>query len=251
MAAGLGIFWVFSRVQHSTELSPLLVQQLDRLWDIATISMREQKTIRAEKALLTILRFDEKNASAYNRLGILYAKSKQFKEAIECFEIAQSLDSSANGLHNAGLIYFETGNYSKAALAFEQAIAIEGDLPQRYIAYAKAQEKLGDFEKAISALETAFEIDKSPITLKYIADIYQQVGDEDKLNETKERILRVIWMRRAMQGKKPKAIGAGGRAASPQSARQQKARQQARARQTVAANRPRANGRRTARPAKG
>lgn len=209
IAASVGIFFIFGRVEQSTELSPLLVQQLDRLWDIATISMREQKTIRAEKALLTILRFDEKNASAYNRLGILYAKSKQFKEAIECFEIAQSLDSSANGLHNAGLIYFETGNYSKAALAFEQAIAIEGDLPQRYIAYAKAQEKLANFDKAISALETAFEIDKSPITLKYILDIYQQIGDEEKAKETKERLARVIWMRRAMTGKQPRAIGSG------------------------------------------
>jgi len=209
LLAGVGIFWVFGRTQQSTELSPLLVQQLDRLWDIATISMREQKSMRAEKALLTILRFDEKNASAYNRLGILYAKSKQFKEAIECFEIAQSLDSSANGLHNAGLIYFETGNYSKAALAFEQAIAIEGDLPQRYIAYAKAQEKMGNYEKAIEALETAFEIDKSPVTLKYIADIYQQIGDEEKVHETKERILRVVWMRRSMQNKRQKALGIG------------------------------------------
>ena len=99
------------------------------------------KYLRAEKALLTILRVDEKNATAYNRLGILYAKQKAYKDAIECFEIAQSLEPSASSLHNVGLIYYETENYEKASLAFEQALEMEDDLAARYIAYAKVQEK--------------------------------------------------------------------------------------------------------------
>ena len=66
--------------------------QMKKLWDIAKVSMKERKTLRAEKALLTILKFDETNAAAYNRLGILYAKSQNYDEAIECFEIAQSLE---------------------------------------------------------------------------------------------------------------------------------------------------------------
>jgi tetratricopeptide (TPR) repeat protein len=222
-ATAIFIFIVIGREQKTTELSPILAKQLDRLWDIATISMREQKTIRAEKALLTILRFDEKNASAYNRLGILYAKSKQFKEAIECFEIAQSLDSSANGLHNAGLIYFETGNYAKAALAFEQAIVLEGDLPQRYIAYAKAQEKLANFDKAITALETAFELNKSPIALKYIADIYQKLGDQQKFTETRDRLRYAVWMRRATAGKAVKQLSSGSAASKTTSTARPKA----------------------------
>ena len=83
--------------------------QVKKLWGIAQTSMRERKPLRAEKALLTILKLDEKNAAAYNRLGILYAKGQKFDEAIECFEIAQSLDENASSLHNVGLIYLETG----------------------------------------------------------------------------------------------------------------------------------------------
>ena len=44
--------------------------QMKKLWNAAQTSMREHKPLRAEKALLTILKFDEKNAAAYNRLGI-------------------------------------------------------------------------------------------------------------------------------------------------------------------------------------
>lgn len=50
--------------------------QMKRLWSAAQTSMRDHKPLRAEKALLTILKFDEKNAAAYNRLGILYAKEQ-------------------------------------------------------------------------------------------------------------------------------------------------------------------------------
>ena len=127
----------------ATDLPEKISDKLDQLWSIAQESLQTHKYLRAEKALLTILRIDERNASAYNRLGILYAKQKSLKDAIECFEIAQSFEPSASSLHNVGLIYFETENYEKAALAFEQALAIEDEVASRHIAYAKVQEKLG------------------------------------------------------------------------------------------------------------
>ena len=65
--------------------------EIKKLWTIAKDSMNSRKTLRAEKALLTILKLDETNAAAYNRLGILYAKAQNYDEAIECFEIAQYL----------------------------------------------------------------------------------------------------------------------------------------------------------------
>src|SRR5882724_7112297 len=50
--------------------------RMGKLWDIAHQGMRENRLLRAEKALLTILKIDERNAAAYNRLGILYANKK-------------------------------------------------------------------------------------------------------------------------------------------------------------------------------
>src|SRR3712207_3228407 len=94
--------------------------RMGKLWDIAHQGMRENRFLRAEKALLTILKIDEKNAAAYNRLGILYAKQKEYRDAIDCFEIASSIEATASSLHNLGLIYYETENYEKAGIAFEQ-----------------------------------------------------------------------------------------------------------------------------------
>ena len=162
--------------------------QLKKLWSLAQTAMRERKPLKAEKALLTILKFDEKNAAAYNRLGILYAKEKHFKEAIECFEIAQSLDNNASSLHNVGLIYYETGKYEKAAMAFSQAIDMEGDQPARYIAYSKALEKLGERNKAIEALETAYSLNPTTVILRHLLELYEHNNDTVNIEITKGRI---------------------------------------------------------------
>jgi tetratricopeptide (TPR) repeat protein len=168
--------------------SPHFDAQMKKLWSIAQDSMKERKPLRAEKALLTILKFDEKNAAAYNRLGILYAKEQKFDEAIECFEIAQSLDDNPSSLHNAGLIYLETGAYEKAEMAFKQALELEGGVPARFIALAKAEEKLGKRKEAIDALESAYELEASTTTLRQILALYEASGDEEGIEDTTLRI---------------------------------------------------------------
>jgi tetratricopeptide (TPR) repeat protein len=174
------------------ELPSRITDKLDRLWEIAQESLREKKYLRAEKALLTILRVDERNATAYNRLGILYSKQQAYEDAIECFEIAQSLEPSASSLHNVGLIYYETEAYDKAALAFEQALSMEDDLAARHIAYAKVQEKLGNNKRMITSLERAVELEKNPQTLTILADAYDRAGQEELSADLREQAAKMI-----------------------------------------------------------
>ena len=173
--------------------------KIDKLWRVAQEAIIDKKYLRAEKVLLTILRFDERNSTAYNRLGIIYAGQKKFNDAIECFEIAQSLESSASSLHNVGLIYLETENYQKAALAFEQALEIEDSVPTRYIAYARALEKMGKDKLAISALEKAIELDERPQTLRTLGSLYLKVENIEKAKEVKEKLESLKDNRRAIK----------------------------------------------------
>ncbi len=188
------------------EKSPKYTAQMKKLWQIAQTSMKERKPFRAEKALLTILKFDEKNAAAYNRLGILYAKGQKYDEAVECFEIAQSLDNNPASIHNAGLIYLETGAYEKAEMAFLQAIELEGDVPARFIALAKAEEKLGKTKKAVEALENAYELDPNVNTLRQILAIYENADDVEATLATAARIEEQIMKDNAAKAKKAKKI---------------------------------------------
>ena len=153
--------------------------------------MRENRLLRAEKALLTILKMDEKNAAAYNRLGILYAKQKEYRDAIDCFEIASSIEPTASSLHNLGLIYLETENYEKAAAAFEQALKLEDGLAARHIEYAKVHEKLGNDKIVLSELERAVELEpnKESFTLLFKAYESREMHEEAAIIEKKLQTL--------------------------------------------------------------
>ena len=199
IALSIYIFWKKSDEVLKNTLPDNLSAKIDKLWRVAQEAIIDRKYLRAEKVLLTILRFDERNATAYNRLGIIYAGQKQFDDAIECFEIAQSLESSASSLHNVGLIYLETENYQKAALAFEQALEIEDNMPTRYIAYARALEKLGKDKLAISALEKAAELDERPQILRSLGALYLKVEDLEKAKEIKDKLESLKDDRRALK----------------------------------------------------
>jgi len=175
--------------------------KMGKLWDIAHQGMRENRFLRAEKALLTILKIDQKNAAAYNRLGILYAKQKEFKDAIDCFEIASSIEPTASSLHNLGLIYYETENYQKAATAFEQALKLEEELAARHIAYAKVQEKLGNIKLMLQGLERAVELEPNKESYTLLKSAYEQADMQAEADLVQDKLNKLI-----MPAGRPKRI---------------------------------------------
>jgi superkiller protein 3 len=175
--------------------------RLTKLWEIAHHGMRENRLLRAEKALLTILKIDEKNAAAYNRLGILYAKQREYKDAIDCFEIASSIEPSASSFHNLGLIYYETENYHKAATAFEQALRLEDNLAARHIAYAKVQEKLGNDKLMLQELEKSAELEPNKESFTLLARAYEQQGMTEEAGAVNKQLAKL-----ALPAGKPKRV---------------------------------------------
>lgn len=194
------------RNDEPVKMPTKLEQQLNKLWDISLGAIKDKKYLRAEKALLTILRVDERNARAYNRLGILYAKQGQFDDAIECFEITQSLEPSASSLHNVGLIYYEVGKYDRAAQAFEQALQREDNVASRHIAYAKVLEKLGDNKRMITELEKAVNLERNPQSLGILADALGRVGENDKADKIRKLADRMRSRGNNTRIKQPKKV---------------------------------------------
>lgn len=189
----IGLMIVFWKPKsEESQKSSKLTEQLGKLWDISQKSIREKKYLRAEKALLTLLRVDERNARAYNRLGILYAKQQQYDDAIECFEIAQSLQPSASSLHNVGLIYYEVGKLDKAALAFEQALEMEEDIASRHIAYAKVLEAEGHTKLVIQHLERAVELEKNPQSVELLADALESDGQDERAEKLRMVAIKMV-----------------------------------------------------------
>jgi len=177
--------------------------RLGILWDIAHEGMRQNRLLRAEKALLTILKIDNKNAPAYNRLGILYAKQKEYKDAIDCFEIASSIEPTPTSIHNLGLIYYETENYQKALQAFELALKMEDNLATRHIAYAKVLEKLGNTKLMISELEKASELEPNEESFSLLKKAYEDLSMHE---ESKQIDLKIKRLQLSMRVNRPKRV---------------------------------------------
>lgn len=183
---------VHVRDDEFANVSRKVGDRLGKLWDIAHQGMRENRFLRAEKALLTILKIDEKNAAAYNRLGILYAKQKEFRDAIDCFEIASSIEATPSSLHNLGLIYYETENYEKAAVAFEQALKLEDNLAARHVAYAKVQEKLGNDKLMFQELEKAAELEPNKETYTLLYKAYISHDMQAEADQIADRLRKLV-----------------------------------------------------------
>lgn len=189
---GLGFLTVRSFNKQAPEIEVHnFGDKVSKLWNVVHQGMRDNRLLRAEKALLTILRIDEKNAAAYNRLGILYAKQKEYKDAIDCFEIACSIEPTASSLHNLGLIYYETENYEKAVTAFEEALKLEDGLAARHIALAKALEKLGNPKAMIEKLEHAAEIEPNRETYAILSRSYKSLGMEAKADLIDDKLSKL------------------------------------------------------------
>jgi tetratricopeptide (TPR) repeat protein len=195
IVAAFGVLAITStrlRADELNDVSRKVGDRMGKLWDIAHQGMRENRFLRAEKALLTILKIDEKNAAAYNRLGILYAKQKEYRDAIECFEIASSIEATPSSLHNLGLIYYETENYEKAGIAFEAALKLEEGLAARHVAYAKVNEKLGNEKLMFDSLKRAVELEPNKETYTLLKQAYEERSMQAEADMINEKLKRLI-----------------------------------------------------------
>ncbi len=188
----MGLLHTRKRTEEDTDITRRVGDRIGKLWDVAHQGMRENRFLRAEKALLTILKIDEKNAAAYNRLGILYAKQKEYRDAIDCFEIASSIEATPSSLHNLGLIYYETENYERAGIAFEQALKLEENMAARHVAYAKVSEKLGNEKLMFAALERAIELEPNKETYSLLQKAYIERGMEAEADMVGEKLKKLI-----------------------------------------------------------
>ena len=191
-ALAIASLWLLAKPQQTDEPNKNLMQgQLKRLWLDAYHNLMQNDVGRAERSLLALLKLDTKNVAAYSRLGIIYARQGLNKEAIECFEISSSLDKGPVPLHNLALAYMNTKQYEKAARAFEHAIERDPDNPSRYIALAKALERMEDPKAAIKQLEKAHKIEPGSQGSTMLANAYRQIGAPDLAEEVENESLKL------------------------------------------------------------
>lgn len=81
---------------------------------------------RAEDSYLRAVAINPNDPKVYNRLGAIYLKNKNFKDALESFEVARDLDGGRASRHyNVALAAYESKDFVKAKSAIDNALRLD------------------------------------------------------------------------------------------------------------------------------
>jgi len=118
----------------------------------------EQK--RAESLYLKILAKEPDDATLYNKLGLIYLRDKNYKDAKSALKQALKLEPENDTFHNnLGLLYYEMEDYDAAIEAYEKSMAINDKLPSRLVNLGLAYFMTKKYRKAADCYEKAIILD--------------------------------------------------------------------------------------------
>jgi tetratricopeptide (TPR) repeat protein len=109
-----------NEIQRETLLSD------DALLNEGDDYLQSGKFKEAERAYLRGVAKNPKNPRLYNRLGAIYLKQRNYRDALEAFEAARDFDGSKASRHyNVALAAWQLGRLAKAREAIAMAIKLE------------------------------------------------------------------------------------------------------------------------------
>lgn len=109
------------------------------------------------------LKLDRRNADAYRELAQVYERTGLLKEAEMTFQKAISLRPNFWAAHNElGAFYYQNGRYPEAVRSFSKVTELTPDSYLGYRNLGGIYALMGEYEKATEPLEKSLEIKKNP-----------------------------------------------------------------------------------------
>ncbi len=114
---------------------------------------------RATEQLQHAIRNDPADATAYHELAVTYKEMKNYAEALRAEEAAIALQPNRSEFHGIrGMIWVETGQFSKAKAEFLQVLQMDPNNPVAWNNLGNAYRALEDFDNAKNAYRKAIEL---------------------------------------------------------------------------------------------
>jgi type IV pilus biogenesis/stability protein PilW len=104
------------------------------------------------------LEFDPNFAEAHNGLGVVYAELLQYPEAIVEYQAAISNTqylTPQRAYFNLGKVHYSQEDFSRAVIAFQEAIKIQPEEGLFHFWLGKGHERLGQMKEAVASLREA------------------------------------------------------------------------------------------------
>lgn len=117
---------------------------------------------------------------AYNQMGIIYNKRKDYKNSFESYQKAiEANPSDAVVYNNMGSLYFNNGHIKEAREVYEKAIRYNPNYPDAYMNLGSTYGMQQDYDTALSYFFKAIKLNPNMAQAYYYVGItYRYKGDE-------------------------------------------------------------------------
>lgn len=123
-------------------------------------------------------------AAAHFLLSQIYARANDFAKAREYARFAvEAAPNDPLGWYNAGTILYAEENYSEAAYAFEQAIALQNNYANAYFLLGISYQRLGRDEDALKSFKTVDALNPGNSEIKELIATIEKSGSSTSTPE--------------------------------------------------------------------
>lgn len=148
----------YQRVKHPSTVSVDAVA-VKRLLEQAADFVRQDETIQAEKLYIQVIGHHPKNVDAYEGLGNLYLKNKQYDQARETLRFALRLQAeNASVLMSLGQLESQQDHRKEALESLRKAVTIRPKNPKYLDAYVEAALAAKSAEEAKKGIDLLREV---------------------------------------------------------------------------------------------
>ena len=128
----------------------------------------------------TAIVLNPRDAMAYYRLGVVYARMERFAAAIQAYSaVLQIHPNHTDALNNVGNIYLRQRDVNRAVRAYTRVLKIDPNYARAHHNMGNAHVLLGEIELAIRAFRFAVEVDPSYEAPKSMLKKLYDLGYED------------------------------------------------------------------------
>src|SRR6056297_1453578 len=130
---------------------------------------------KANDVLLKAKGYKPLDEQVYNLLGLIHMDKREYKQAIDNFEMAiEQQKDNFYVYNNLSLSYIQLGNFSEARKYINEALSLNPTVPYVYNNAGIIYENLGQYKEAIDYYQKALEIDpnykKAEVNLARVKD---------------------------------------------------------------------------------
>ena len=138
----------------------------------ATAALTAQDYKRAEQGFLAVLKVEPRNIGAMGNLGVIYARTRRFAQAVDIYQRALRVAPGERFLStNLGLAYIKQEQHAVALPIFEKMAAADPSNRQAVEMAATCRLALGQAETALGSLRQLLETDPSNAGLLYLQGV--------------------------------------------------------------------------------